>query len=116
MVHANDGQFDGIAFDSRKDGDAEDAANLHPSDDVNRSQSTNAVDPTTTRIAVMSDIPPLMTSVLQFSAAFEAKGADFTERAPVIGCERASALAKDRLASGKTLAEVQPQLSTPEKR
>ncbi|WP_321573072.1 aspartate ammonia-lyase [Tabrizicola oligotrophica] len=52
-------------------------AHLHPNDDVNRSQSTNDVYPTAIRIALMSDIPLLMTSLSDLAAAFEAKGAAF---------------------------------------
>lgn len=52
-------------------------AHLHPNDDVNRSQSTNDVYPTAIRIALMSDLPLLMTSLLDLATAFEAKGMAF---------------------------------------
>ena len=54
-----------------------DYAELHPNDDVNRSQSTNDVYPTAVRMALMTDIQGLMTRLLDLAAAFEAKGRDF---------------------------------------
>lgn len=50
---------------------------LHPNDDVNRSQSTSDVYPTAVRIALMGDIPGLMTRLLALSTAFGAKGREF---------------------------------------
>ena len=54
-----------------------DYANLHPNDDVNRSQSTNDVYPTAIRIALMTAIPRLMGRLQELAAAFEAKGQEF---------------------------------------
>ena len=51
---------------------------LHPNDDVNRSQSTNDVYPTAIRMALMGDIPLLMERLLELASAFECKGEEFT--------------------------------------
>ena len=45
----------------------------------------------------------------------EAPTANFAELVPVIGYERASTLAKDMLASGKTWAEVFPEPDAPDR-
>jgi aspartate ammonia-lyase len=56
-----------------------DYEHLHPNDDVNRSQSTNDVYPTAIRIALMEDVPVLMSRLRALAHAFEVKGADFAE-------------------------------------
>lgn len=54
-------------------------ADLHPNDDVNRSQSTNDVYPTAIRIALMTAIPQLMDRLLELATAFESKGREFSD-------------------------------------
>lgn len=56
-----------------------DYTHLHPNDDINRSQSTNDVYPTAIRIALMTEIPQLMSSLRALAAAFQKKGQDFAE-------------------------------------
>lgn len=50
---------------------------LHPNDDVNRSQSTNDVYPTSVRLALMMSVPALMEAMLALAGAFEDKGHAF---------------------------------------
>ncbi len=50
---------------------------VHPNDHVNMSQSTNDVFPTATRLALLLDHGPLVSSARQLQAALERKAAEF---------------------------------------
>jgi aspartate ammonia-lyase len=52
-------------------------AKVHPNDHVNMSQSTNDVFPTATRLALLLNHAPLVSSARQLQAAFEAKSREF---------------------------------------
>jgi aspartate ammonia-lyase len=82
---------------------------LHPNDDVNRSQSTNDVYPTAIRIALMSDLPLLMASLLDLAGAFETKGKAFADIAKLGRTELQDAvpmrLGDEMRAYGVTLRE-----------
>ena len=54
-------------------------AKVHPNDHVNMSQSTNDVFPTATRIALLLDHEPLLTSARTLQAALERKAGEFAD-------------------------------------
>ncbi|WP_319783043.1 aspartate ammonia-lyase [Oceanisphaera sp. IT1-181] len=54
-------------------------ANLHPNNDVNRSQSTNDVYPTSARLAIVFAAQELMVTVANLKESLAAKGTEFAE-------------------------------------
>lgn len=71
----------GLELMNRPCGDYE---RLHPNDDVNRSQSTNDVYPSSVRIAIMRCIQDLGDTLVKLSDSFRAKGIEF-DHIPKLG-------------------------------